>query len=379
MLFKRTIQKYIEKYLFTGKIIVIYGARQVGKTTLLKTLEKKYQNKETLFLNCDMPDVREKLFNVTNTDLKHLFGKAEMIFIDEAQRVKNIGLTLKIAIDYFPEKQLIVTGSSSFDLSNKINEPLTGRKYEFYLYPLSLEEIASNLSSLERSRLLKQWLTYGFYPDIINQPDKAEFLLNNLVQGTLYKDALEYQNLKKSELLFKLLQALAFQIGQEVSYAELAASLKTNKATIEHYIYLLEQAFIIYRLPPFSRNLRNELKKMRKIYFYDIGVRNALINSYGPIDLRPDIGGLWENFLISERIKYNRKHQQFINSYFWRTHQQQEIDYLEEKNMRLSAFEFRWNPKKIRRRPPQSFMLAYPRTPFQTITPNNYEKFVGLT
>ncbi len=378
MLFKRTIQKYIEKYLFNNKIIVIYGARQVGKTTLLKILEKKYQDKKSLFLNCDMPDVREKLFNVTDTDLKKLFGQAEIIFIDEAQRVKNIGLTLKIAIDYFPRKQLIVTGSSSFDLSNKINEPLTGRKYEFYLYPLSLEEITPTLSSLERSRLLKQWLTYGLYPDIINRPDQTEFTLNNLIQGALYKDVLEYQNLKKSELLLKLLQALAFQIGQEVSYSELANALKTNKATIERYIRLLEQAFIIYHLPPFSRNLRNELKKMRKIYFYDVGIRNALINAYGPIDLRPDIGVLWENFLLSERIKYNRNHQQFINSYFWRTHQQQEIDYLEEKNMRLSAFEFKWNPKKTRTKPPQSFIRAYPNTPFQTITPDNYEKFIGL-
>ena len=378
MLYKRTIQKYIEQNLFEQKIIVIYGARQVGKTTLLQALQAKYTNKNSLLLNCDTEDVREKLFNATQTSLRRLFADYEMIFIDEAQRVKNIGLTLKIAVDNFPQKQFIVTGSSSFDLSNRINEPLTGRKYEFYLYPLALEEIAFNLPLIERERLFPQWLTYGFYPDIINKPHKAEFILNNLVQGTLYKDALEYQNVKKSEMLFKLLQALAFQIGQEVSYNELAKLLKTNKATIEKYIHLLEQSFIIFRLNPFSRNLRNELRKMRKIYFYDVGIRNALIGAYGPPKLRNDIGALWENFLVVERKKYNSNHFNYLNAYFWRTHQQREIDYLEEKNQQLFAFEFKWNNRKARKQAPKAFRGAYPNTPFKAITPENYFEFIGL-
>ena len=283
MSIKRTIQPLIEKYLFQGKIIVIYGARQVGKTTLLKALEKKYSAKKSLFINCDFLDARESLFNATSTSLEKLFHSYEVIFIDEAQRVKNIGLTFKIAIDYFPKKQFIVTGSSSFDLANEINEPLTGRKYEFHLYPFSLQEIFSNKDFFERQRLLNDRLLYGSYPDIVNNPEKAQFLLASLVQGTLYKDVLEHQQIKHSELLNKLLQALAFQIGQEVSYNELAGLLQTNKETVRRYIRLLEQAFIIFRLNPFSKNLRTELRKKRKIYFYDTGIRNALIGAFATI------------------------------------------------------------------------------------------------
>ena len=276
----------------------------MGKTTLLKVLQKQYSDKKSLFINCDEEDPRNSLYNITSTYLQNLFNGYDLVFIDEAQRVKNIGLTLKIAINTMPEKQFIVSGSSSFDLVNEINEPLTGRKYEFHLYPFSLSEIAGNLSPFERKRLLPAWLTFGLYPDVINKPNKAEFVLNNLIQGTLYKDVLEHQNIKRSELLFKLLQALAFQIGQEVSYNELADLLKTNRATVERYMQLLEQSFIIFRLNPFSRNLRNELKKLRKIDFYDVGVRNTLINAYGPLEFRNDIGALWENFIISERIKH---------------------------------------------------------------------------
>ncbi|EKE15601.1 MAG: hypothetical protein ACD_11C00118G0001 [uncultured bacterium] len=374
MLFERTIQKMIEKSLFEGKIIVVYGARQVGKTTLLRNIEKKYSQKRSLFVSCDDPDVRAKLFNTTSTDLKNLFQGYELIFIDEAQRVKNIGLTLKIAIDNMPDKQFIVTGSSSFDLANKINEPLTGRKYEFFLYPLSVEEISVNLSPLEEERLLKNWLIYGMYPDVINNPGKPRFVLDNLVKGTLYKDALEHQNVKYAELLDKLLQALAFQVGQEVSYNELASLLGTNKVTVERYVKLLEQSFIIYQLKPFSRNLRNELKKMRKIYFYDVGVRNALIKAYGPIELRNDIGSLWENFLLSERIKKNNNHERYVNQYFWRTRQKQEIDFLEEKDGMLAAFEFKWQKDKFTI--PKAFFDAYPNAKTELVNRKNYKKFV---
>lgn len=378
MLIQRTVQPKIEEKLFKNKIIVIYGPRQVGKTTLLNALREKYSNKKSLFLNCDFLDVREQLFNVTSTNLQKLFQDYEMIFIDEAQRVKNIGLTLKIAIDHFPEKQFIVTGSSSFDLANKINEPLTGRKYEFHLNSFALEEIFSQKDFMERQRLLSDRLIFGSYPDIINHPSDARSNLNSLVQGTLYKDILEHQEIKHSELLNKLLQALAYQIGQEVSYNELSNLLKTNRETIQRYIRLLEQSFIIFRLNPFSRNLRTELRKLRKIYFYDVGIRNALIGAYGPIELRNDIGALWENFIIAERTKFLNNNLHFNKHYFWRTHQQQEIDYLEEKNQQLSAFEFKWNPKKVRKQAPKAFRDAYPNTPFNSVTPENYEKFVGL-
>ena len=378
MLIKRIIQPEIEEKLFKNKIIVIYGPRQVGKTTLLNVLRKKYSSKKSLFLNCDFLDVREQLFNVTSTDLQKLFQGYEMIFIDEAQRVKNIGLALKIAIDYFPEKQFIVTGSSSFDLANKINEPLTGRKYEFHLHPFSLQEIFSQKDFLERQRLLSDRLIFGSYPDIVNHPSEAQTNLNALVQGTLYKDILEHQAIKHSELLNKLLQALAFQIGQEVSHNELSALLKTNRETVQRYIRLLEQSFIIFRLNPFSRNLRTELRKLRKIYFYDIGIRNALIGNFAPIELRNDNGAIWENFIISERIKYLNDNSIFAKNYFWRTHQQQEIDYIEEINGKLSAFEFKWNPRKVRKQAPKAFRDAYPGTPFESITPENYEKFIGL-
>jgi hypothetical protein len=374
MTLERTIQKAIEQNLFEGKIIVIYGARQVGKTTLLKTIEKKYSQKKSFFINCDDPDVREKLRNTNSTDLKNLFQGYEMIFIDEAQRVKDIGLTLKIAIDAMPEKQFIVTGSSSFDLANKINEPLTGRKYEFSLYPFSIEEISVNLDPLEKDRNLKNWLIYGMYPDVVKKPNKSLFVLDNLVRGSLYKDALEHQNLKHTEILDKLLQALAFQIGQEVSYNELATLLGVNKATVERYVKILEQSFIIYQLKPFSRNLRNELKKMRKIYFYDIGIRNALIKAYGPIDLRNDIGAVWENFILSERIKKNDNHLRYVKRYFWRTQQKQEIDYLEEENNKICAFEFKWKKEKFKT--PKVFSETYPEAKIQLINHKNYKKFV---
>ena len=375
MYIKRTIQKKIEENLFDHKIIVIYGARQVGKTTLLKKIQEKYQQKESLFLDCDEPDIRSFLSGVSSSELKSKFGTAEIIFIDEAQRVKNIGLSLKLAIDNMPDKQFIVTGSSSFDLANQISEPLTGRKYEFHLHPISLEELSPCFNSFENERLLESRLIYGLYPDVINKSHKAEFVLRNLVKGCLYKDVLEYQTIRHAELLEKLLKALALQIGSEVSYNELASTLKTNKATIERYVRLLEQSFIIFRLTPFSRNLRTELKKLRKIYFYDTGVRNTLINNFNPLDTRTDVGALWENFIISERQKRNNNNGVYCNSYFWRTRQRQEIDYLEEKNDQLSAFEIKYNKAKYKI--PKAFSDSYPKATIKIVNKKNYFDFIS--
>ncbi len=377
-LIKRTLQPYIENSLFKEKIVIIYGARQVGKTTLVKQIMQS-QNKKSLYINCDEPDNRFLLANKTSSELKNLLGNNELVIIDEAQRVENIGLTLKLIIDNYPQIQIIATGSSSFELSNKINEPLTGRKYEFHLYPFSLEELSQKFSHpLEQKRLLKQQIIFGLYPEIINHPSDAKNNLRELTKSYLYKDVLQYINIRNSDVLYKLLQAIALQIGNEVSYNELANLLKIDKKTVHHYILILEQAFIIFRLNPYGKNLRTELRKKRKIYFYDTGIRNALINNLNDIDLRNDVGALWENFLITERIKYNQNHNHYTNNYFWRTHAQQEIDYLEETNGQLSAFEFKWNSKKAHQQAPKPFRDAYPNTPFEVVTPDNYQKFVGL-
>jgi len=375
-LIQRALQGHIEACFFKGKAIIIYGARQVGKTTLIRAIQDKLAETDSLYLNCDEPDLRSRLTEVTSTELKALTGRKKIIFIDEAQRVKNIGITLKLLIDNFPDRQVVATGSSSLDLSNEIVEPLTGRKYEFQLFPFSLAELRQKYSLLEIKRLLETRMILGMYPEIEEKPDEAEVLLKALASSYLYKDVLQYQNLKRPELLEKLLIALALQIGSEVSYNELANMLGVNKETIVNYILLLEKAFVIYRLSPFSRNLRNELAKLRKIYFYDTGIRNALINNFNPVQRRQDVGRLWENFMISERLKINSCRGNSVNTYFWRTHQQQEIDYLEERNGVLSGFELKWKGGK--KRAPKVFLSAYPGSRMEFVDRETYDQFVGL-
>ncbi len=373
---KREIQGRIKSRLFAGKVIIIYGARQVGKTTLIRAIGNALNQEETLFLNCDEPDIRSLLTDATSTQLKALIGANKIIFIDEAQRVKNIGLTLKLFADTMPERQIIATGSSSLDLTNAIVEPLTGRKYEFLLYPLSLRELTDRYTALDLQRLLEQWLIYGLYPEVVTKMDQASSLLPELASSYLYKDVLQFQDIRKPELLERLLQLLALQIGSEVSYNELATTLHVGKETIAHYVELLEKSFVIFRLPPFSRNLRNELTKMRKIYFYDLGIRNALIRNFNPLHLRADVGALWENFLICERLKKNANDGAFLNSYFWRTHQQQEIDYLEETAGKLAAFEFKW--KSANWQLPKVFSTAYPDSTGLAVQQNNFLEFLGI-
>ena len=372
---KRTIQKSIEGCFFKAKAVIIYGARRVGKTTLIKEIEKKYAE-QSLYINCDEPDYRENLTNVTSAELREVIGRRKVIFIDEAQRVKNIGITLKLMVDNFPDIQVVATGSSSLDLSNEIVEPLTGRTYEFQLFPFSFEELQQKYSMTDIKRGLEKRIILGMYPEIVEKPDEAPSLLKSLATSYLYKDVLQYQNIRRPELLEKLLIALALQVGNEVSYNELANTLNVTKDTIANYIRLLEQAFVIFRLSPFSRNLRNELVKMRKIYFYDTGIRNALINNLNALPLRQDVGPLWENFMISERKKRNSNMGISINSYFWRTHKQQEIDYLEERDGVLSAYEFKWQKSKAR--VPKAFRDAYPDCPVDFITRENFSHFVNL-
>ncbi len=370
---KRTIQENIENKMFKGKVIVIYGARQVGKTTLIKEIQKKHNN-DSIYFNCDEPDIRENFTNKTSTELKLFIGNKKIVFLDEAQRVMNIGLTLKLLVDNFPKIQIVATGSSSFDLSNKIVEPLTGRKYEFYLYSFSIQELKQIYSDLEIKRLLEKRIIAGMYPEIVQKGEEAEVLLKNITRDYLYKDVLEYQGIKNPDILERLLQSLALQIGNEVSYNELAAIVQADKKTVASYIQILEKAFVIFRLKPYSKNLRKEIGKLRKIYFFDTGVRNALINNFNPFNLRSDIGALWENFLISERLKRNNNRELSKNIYFWRTYEQQEIDYLEEEKGKLSAFEFKWNEKKLKK--PKAFMETYPNSEIKLINKDNFEGFL---
>ncbi|MEI6650440.1 MAG: ATP-binding protein [Candidatus Moraniibacteriota bacterium] len=374
----RTIQKDVEDRLFKGKVIIIYGARQVGKTTLATAIMEKYAaSQKTLYLNCDDRDVRSELTNKTSTELKNTLSPYTLVVIDEAQRVENIGLTLKLLVDTYPEIQIIATGSSSFDLSNKISEPLTGRKFEFHLFPFSLQELSQEFQKpFEIQRILESRMLFGAYPEVVEAGADAKNRLREIVQSYLYKDVLEYQNIRHSEVLDKLLQALALQIGTEVSYVELAGLIGVNKITVENYVRILEQAFIIFRLPPLSRNLRNELKKMRKIYFYDLGVRNALINNFNPLELRQDVGALWENYMISERIKFNRNNDKSPNMYFWRTLQKQEIDYVEDEGGVLSGFEFKWKKDTYKR--PKVFLEAYSGSDISLVNRESFHEFVGI-
>jgi predicted AAA+ superfamily ATPase len=371
----RELESIIKKRFNTGKAIVVLGARQVGKTTLLKTLFGN--SNEVLWLNGDEMDVQSLFAAISASRLKAIFGNTKTVIIDEAQRINDIGLRMKLITDQIPEVQLVVTGSSAFELANRLNEPLTGRKWEYKLYPISFGEMVKHHGLLEEKRLLPHRMVYGYYPDVINNAGLEKEILKQLSDSYLYKDLLLLEQIKKSEGLIKLLQGLALQLGAQVSYNELSQLCGLDAKTVEKYIVLLEQAFIIFRLGSFSRNLRNELKKSRKIYFYDNGIRNALIANFNQIENRTDTGALWENFLVSERIKYLAYSQKWVNYWYWRTKEQQEIDFIEETDGQLFAYEFKWNPQAKVKKPP-SFSQAYPTAQFEVIHRDNFESFLGL-
>lgn len=372
---KRQLQDVIEKRLFSGKAIIVIGARQVGKSTLFKMVLEN-RTEPVLQLNCDEPEVKEMLTQMNSQELKLLIGNSRIVMIDEAQRVENIGMTLKRITDNFPQVQLLVTGSSSFELQDKLNEPLTGRKLEYHLYPISTAELMNSQGLLNVKQTLENRLIFGSYPDIINHTDDARELLCNLSDSYLYKDLLSLESVRRPALLGKLLTALALQVTSEVSYNELAQTVGTDNKTVEKYIDLLEKCYIIFKLSGFSRNLRTELKRAKKFYFYDNGIRNAILQNFAPLALRQDVGALWENFFISERIKSNQYSGRYVNSYFWRTNQQQEIDYIEESDGQFSLFEMKWNPRRANTQFPTTFLQNYEVKEKVIVTPDNWLEWV---
>ena len=356
----RIVQAQIEKRLKDKKAIILLGPRQVGKTTLLKTFVSK--GKEVLWWNGDDAETRYMIENPNSSKLKKLIGHHKILVIDEAQRIENIGLCIKLITDNIEGVKVFATGSSAFELSNKINEPLTGRKWEYTLYPFSFEELANHSTIMEESRLLEHRMIYGYYPEVVNNPGDEQEILQQLSNSYLYKDILTWERIQKPDKMERLVQALAFQVGNEVSYHELGQMAGLNNETVENYINLLEKAFIVFRLGTFSRNLRNELKKSRKIYFYDNGLRN-------------DVGALWENFMVAERMKYCAYHQIYHNRYFWRNHAQNEIDLIEERDGKLFAYELKWSPKaKVKF--PKAFVDAYEPDETKVITRENYQEFI---
>jgi uncharacterized protein len=372
---KRELFNIAKAKLFNSKAIIILGPRQSGKTTLVKDLLEK-ESLAGNFLNCDEPEVKSILEDISTARWRQVIGDNKIMVIDEAQRIKDIGIKLKLVTDQIPGVQLIVTGSSALELANEINEPLTGRKWEYYLYPVSWHELGSVYNYVERLQQIEQRMIFGMYPEVIMNPGREKEILNNLASSYLYKDLLSFKGIRRPDLLDRLLRALALQIGSEVSYNELGKLLEVDKNTIMTYLDLLEKAFIIFRLNPLSRNLRKEISTSRKIYFWDNGIRNALIANYNPLNLRNDTGPLWENFMISERRKFNHYNRRFVNLYFWRTHDQKEIDLVEESDGKFDAYEFKWNIKK----PVKSFSFFsshYPMREARLISKEEIEEFIG--
>jgi len=371
----RIAQKQIEDRLFEKKAIIIYGARQTGKTTLAKRIVEKYGEKARYF-DCELLSVRQNIEIPEADRLRSYLGKYKIVVLDEMQKISNAGTILKILVDHCPEIQVIATGSSSFELANKTSEPMTGRAVRFTLYPFSIAEIEQKFNRFEIDARLENIARFGSYPEVFlaESEERAKERLNEIVSNYLYKDILAFEGIKKSAIIENLLKLLALQLGNEVSYNELARNLGISRLTTQKYIDVLEQSFIIFTLKAFSRNLRKEISKSVKIYFYDLGVRNSLIQNFNALSLRNDAGALWENLMIAERIRNNSHHQVRPNQYFWRTYDQKEIDYIEEAGGQLSAFEFKLNGQaKI----PAEFLKSYPNSKFTTIAKNNYFDFVA--
>lgn len=370
----RVLEEVISGRLFTGKTVLLLGPRQVGKTTLMKNIFQKHAGR-SFWMNADNPEDRALLNGINSLRARELFPAGTLVVVDEAQRLENSGLTLKIIHDACPEIQLVATGSSSFELTDKIKESLTGRKWSFRLLPISFEEIELHTNFLDLIRSLEMRMIFGSYPEVINQAGREKEVLHELVSDYLYKDVFTLKEIRKPEILEKLVKALAFQIGSQVSYRELSNLVQADKETVERYINLMEEAFIIFRLTSFSRNLRSELKRSHKYYFYDNGIRNAVISQFNPLSLRNDTGTLWENLMISERMKLNEYYRRFRNRYFWRTDRQQELDYIEEYDGELYAYEFKWQDSGPIRAA-KAFQAVYPDSNVKLIHRDNFMEFI---
>ena len=370
---QRTIIEIIKREFFKKKAIIILGARQVGKSTLLKNLLLNQEH--VLWLDAENADVSMIFENATTTRLKSFFGNNTFIVIDEAQKIDNIGSKLKLITDHIPEIQVIASGSSAFELRNKLNEPLTGRKFEHKLYPLSFVEMKNSIGLLEEIRMLPHRLVFGYYPEVVTTQNGEEKILRLLSDSYLYKDILMLKGIRKPEKMQQLLKALAWQIGSEVNYNETGNLIGLKSETVEEYIHLLEQSFIIYRLSSFHTNHRNEIKKGKKIYFTDLGIRNAIINDFSAFEIRNDKGGLFENFIINEFMKDSEYNERFEKFYFWRTNEQQEIDLIIEKNGNLKTIEIKWSAK-TKAKLPLSFINKYPNSEFKVVNSENYWEFL---
>lgn len=369
----RTIASEITRRMHSGKAMIILGARQVGKTTLLKQLFEGHE--DVLWLSGDDPDVRTVLEGITSTLMKHYIGTAKVVVIDEAQRIAEVGMKMKLITDGLPDVQLIATGSSAFEVAGQVNEPLTGRKWEYVLHPLSFGEMVAHHGLIDEQRLIEHRLVFGYYPDVVTSPGDEREVLTTLATSYLYKDVLAIDKVKKSDALTRLVQAIAHQVGSEVSMNELGQTCGLDPKTVERYVTLLEQAYIIFRLPSYSHNLRNELRRSRKFFFWDNGVRNAVIGNYAPVATRGDVGQLFENFVIAERIKQQHYARTFSRPWFWRTTAGQEVDYIEERDGQIAAYEVKWNSRR-QAKVPSSFRTAYPQAPFAIITPDNLPAFL---
>jgi len=369
----RSIEKSVKERLFRGKVVIIYGARQVGKTTLSKRILADFGEKGS-YLNCENFSVQRGLAELEAERIKSFLGNYKIIVLDEAQVIPDIGKALKLIVDTYPEMQIIATGSSSFGLAQKAAEPLTGRNFQFTLYPFLLEEIKGEKGLSFLDPKLEQLLRFGNYPGVLGLSEKeAKERLSEIASNYLLKDVLQVDGIKKSSMIRDLLRLIALQIGREVSYNELAAQLNMNRLTVQKYLDILEQSFIIFRLNAYSKNKRKEISKSIKIYFWDLGIRNTLIENWNALDIRDDAGFLWENFCIAERKKFNETNFRFASLYFWRTYDQQEIDLIEERDGKISAFECK--SKTENAKIPKYFSEKYPEVIFETINWKNYGKF----
>lgn len=373
----RLIESKIRKALDRKKIVTVLGPRQAGKSTLAGVVAKAEADR-ILELNGDDSDVRTMFEDTDETRIRTLIGNHDFLLVDEAQKIINVGNMLKIIADRIPDMKVIATGSSSFKLAKAVNESLTGRKLEFRLYPLSFKEMVGHTNLLEERRLIAHRMIYGYYPEVVSSPGNEKEILKELIDSYLYKDVLEENSIGRPDRLVKLLQALAFQIGSTVSSNELAGLVGIDAKTVDRYINILERNFIIFTLPSYASNQRNELKFSRKLYFWDLGIRNAVIGNMAPLELRPpeEAGHLWENFLVSERIKRNDyAGRTFVKHYFWRTQQKKEVDLIEIEDGRMSAFEFKWKPGKAVAAPRQ-FAAQYNNAEFHCITPSEIGDFL---